>query len=69
MPHEFKILREAKIETYSNFDDIPSQFENVIKFAPEIPDGPHTHDQHEEIDSWNFKLQELMKRETNGRSA
>lgn len=69
MPHEFKILREAKIETYSNFDDIPNQFENVIKFAPEIPDGPHTHNQHEEIESWNSKLQELMKRETNGRPA
>ena len=37
---------------------------NVIEFLPEIPDGPHSHEQHEEIDTWNDKLKELLKRET-----
>ena len=63
--HEFVILRNGILETYNKYEDIPESFENVIKFIPEIPDGPHTHEQHEEIDSWNDKLKELLKRETN----
>lgn len=60
----FKILNNGKIETYNKFDDIPSSFDNVIAFEPEIPPPPHTKEQHEEIDLWPEKLQELMKRET-----
>lgn len=63
MSHKFTILNGGKIETYSNFDDIPPSFDNIISFLPEIPEGPHTPEQHEEIDSWNDKLKELMKRE------
>lgn len=65
MAHEFVILRNGILETYNKYEDIPQSFNNVIKFLPEIPDGPHTHEQHEEIDSWNDKLKELLKRETN----
>ena len=63
MPHEFVILRNGILENYDKYEDIPKSFDNVIKFLPEIPPGPHTHEQHEEIDSWNDKLKELMKRE------
>ncbi len=63
MAHEFVLLVNGKLETYHNYDDIPNVFDNVIKFFPEIPDGPHTEEQHEEIDSWNFKFQQLMERE------
>ena len=65
MAHEFVVLRKGILETYNKYEDIPDTFENLIKFIPEIPDGPHTHEQHEEIDSWNDKLKELLKRETN----
>ena len=64
MAHEFVVLRKGILETYNKYEDIPETFENLIKFLPDIPDGPHTHEQHEEIDSWNDKLKELMKRET-----
>lgn len=66
MPHEFVILIDDKLKTYHHFDDIPEKFDNLIKFVPEIPDGPHTHEEHTEIEVWNEKLKELMKRETNG---
>jgi len=66
MPHEFVILIDDKLKIYHHFDDIPEKFDNLIKFVPEIPDGPHTHDEHTEIEVWNEKLKELMKRETNG---
>ena len=64
MAHEFVILRNGILETYDKYEDIPQTFDNVIKFLPEIPPGPHTHEQHEEIDAWGDKLKELMKRET-----
>jgi len=56
----------GELKTYTKYEDIPERFDNVIRFIPEIPEPPHTHEQHEEIDSWNERLQELMKRETNG---
>ena len=68
MAHEFVVLLNGQLITYTQYEDIPESFDNLIRFVPEIPEAPHTHDQHEEIDSWNHKLQELMKRETNGRN-
>jgi hypothetical protein len=66
MAHEFVVLINGELKTYDNFDDIPEKIDNVIKFLPEIPEPPHTHDQHEEMSVWNDRLKELLKRETNG---
>ena len=66
MSHEFVVLLNGKLKTYTKYEDIPERFDNVIRFIPKIPEPPHTHEQHEEIDLWNERLQELMKRETNG---
>ncbi len=63
MPHEFVVKRNGILETYNQFEDIPDDFEHVIKFLPEIPEGPHTEEQHEEIDAWNDKLKILMETE------
>jgi hypothetical protein len=68
MAHEFVILKNGVLETYNKYEDIPESFDNIIKFLPDIPDGPHTDEQHEEIDSWNERLRELLKRETNASS-
>jgi hypothetical protein len=59
--HKFVVIRNGKKEVYTEFDHIPNDFEHVIEFAPEIPPGPHTDQQHEEIESWNDKLQQLME--------
>lgn len=64
MKHEFVIRLNGQLVTYDKYEDIPMQFDNLIKFKPCVPEGPHTHEQHEEIDSWNDRLKELMKRET-----
>jgi len=63
MPHQFVILEDGVLKTYNNYDDIPETFDNVIKFLPEVPSGPHSHNEHEEIEKWNIKLLELLKRE------
>lgn len=66
MPNEFVVLINNKLETFTKYEDIPEKFDNLIKFLPKIPEPPHTHEQHEELDLWNERLKELMKRETNG---
>ena len=64
MAHQFAILIDGKIQVFDNYDDIPETFENVIRFEPEVPPEPHTEEQHHEIEQWNDKLQQLLKRET-----
>ena len=64
MAHQFAILIDGKVQVFNNYDDIPETFENVIRFEPEVPLEPHTEEQHHEIEQWNNKLQQLLKRET-----
>lgn len=66
MANEFVVLIKGELKTYERFEDIPQVIDNVIKFIPDVPNPPHTHEQHEEIDAWQDKFKELMGRETNG---
>ena len=68
MTNRFVIMRQGRLETYSDFDAIPMDFDHVIEFAPEIPPGPHTDAEHDEIDQWDKRLQYLMRIE-NARSS
>jgi len=61
MAHEFVVKRNGILETYTDYNDIPANFDHVIKFLPEIPPEPHTEEQHEEIEKWPARLQKLMK--------
>ena len=54
-------MRNGKLETYDSYAAIPLDFEHLIEFAPEIPPGPHTDAQHEEIARWHELFQELMR--------
>lgn len=63
MSHKFVILLDGELRTYDKFEDIPLEFDNVIEFLPEFKAGPHTDEEHEELDLWDDKLQELMRRE------
>ena len=64
--HEFVIMIDGQLQTFNNFEDIPNEFDHVIKFRPQIPEGPHTEEQHQEIEQWNSKLQKLMEIERAG---
>ena len=64
----FKILVNGELVTYTNYDDIPESFDNVIEFLPEYPPGPHSEEQHNHIATYNSYLLDLLKRETNGGS-
>ena len=61
MGHRFVIMRGNALAEYDRYEDIPDDFDHVIEFLPEIPPGPHTDRQHEEIDSWHDKFLKLME--------
>lgn len=63
--HKFVLLVNGELKTYSTWESIPEDFDHVIEFIPEIPDGPHTEEQHEEIEKWNDRLQLLISKENN----
>lgn len=63
--HKFVIMVDGELVTYTRYEDIPDNFDHVIEFVPEIPNGPHSHEQHEEIEHWNSKLQLLIQKENN----
>lgn len=61
MKGEFVVLRNGILETYTEYEDIPNDFQHVIKFIPETIPGPHSEEEHEEMETWNAKLQRLME--------
>jgi len=66
MKGRFVVLLNGILTHYSNSDDIPMEFDSMISFEPEYPEGPHTDEEHDEMEGMNDLLQELMKRETRG---
>ena len=63
---EFQFIINGELVTYDKYEDIPEEFEHVIKFIPDIPEDPHTEDEHDEIAVWNTRLQQLMEKERAG---
>ncbi len=65
---EFQFIINGELTTFDNYEDIPNEFDHVIKFLPDIPepegeDGEHTEEQHIEMAAWNTRLQKLMEKE------
>jgi hypothetical protein len=61
--HEFTFKVNGELVTVHSWEDVPEAFDHVIKFVPDIPPPPHTPEQHEEIDVWPARLQQLMEKE------
>ena len=67
---KFVVLKNKRLHTYTNYDDIPDDFEHIIEFKPDVPPDPHTEEEHNEIVQWGSRLQELIKKEeANGKSS
>tara|TARA_Y100000996_G_C22172910_1_gene499418 strand:- start:360 stop:578 length:219 start_codon:yes stop_codon:yes gene_type:complete len=65
---EFQFIINGELVTYDKYEDIPAEFEHVIRFLPDVPepegeDGNHTEEQHQAMLVWNGRLQELMEKE------
>lgn len=61
MGNRFVIMQNNRLFYYTKFADIPTQFDHLIEFLPEIPPEPHTSEQHDEILLWGKRFQELME--------
>ena len=60
---EFQFIINGELVTFDKYEDIPDEFEHVIKFLPDIILPPHTEDEHEELAKWDDRLQELLEKE------
>jgi len=63
---EFQFIINGELVTFDKYEDVPEEFDHVIKFIPDIPEpvnNDHTDEEHEELAKWNDRLQELMEKE------
>ena len=63
MMAEFKFVVNGELVSFDKYEDIPEDFEHVIKFIPDMPEEPHTEEDHAEMALWNTRLQQLMEKE------
>ena len=63
MKGKFRVFRNGKIEAYSDYNDIPQSFSHLIQCEFNTPEPPHTEEEHELIESFGPKLQELLGRQ------
>jgi len=59
----FQFLVNGKLISYDKYEDIPEKFEHVIRFIPDVPEEPHTDEEHAELAVWNTRLQKLLEKE------
>ena len=60
---EFQFIINGELVIFDKYEDIPDEFEHVIKFIPDVIPEPHTEEEHEEMAQWNTRLQKLMEKE------
>ena len=60
---EFVFQIDGREVTITKWEDVPEEFDHVIKFIPDVIPEPHTEEEHEEMAQWNIRLQELMEKE------
>ena len=60
---EFQFIINGELVTFDKYENIPNEFEHVIKYSPDFISEPHTEKEHEEMAKWNIRLQELMEKE------
>jgi hypothetical protein len=57
----FDLIVHGVLRTYRRWEDIPVVFDHLVRFEPDIPEPPHTAEQHAEAEMWNGRLQTLME--------
>jgi hypothetical protein len=60
----FVILLDGVLTYYSDYDSIPESFDNLVKCEFKYPEGPHSEEEHAQMEKYNDLLQDLMRRET-----
>lgn len=60
---EFVVRIDDTLYNYENTDDIPKEFDNLIKFNPIPMQEPHTKEEHEAIAAYLEVFKDIMSRE------
>lgn len=59
----YVVLVDGELMEFGHWDEIPAEVDAIIKFLPDIPPGPHTHEQHEQLDRLTEIFHSFMQRE------
>jgi len=62
MKGEYIVKIGTSLLEFSDTNDIPDEFDHLIKFLPEIPPEPHTQEDHDYVNSFVSKMREIEKR-------
>lgn len=62
MTGRFVFRVAGAIRTYRDWRLCPAEFDELLVFEPDIPPPPHTPEQHAEIDRWQFRLHQLLRK-------
>ena len=60
---EFQFIINGELVTFDKYEDIPDEFEHVIKFMPDTILPPNTQEDHDDLAKWDGRLQKLMEKE------
>ena len=60
---EFQFIVDGELVAFDKYEDIPEDFEHVIRFIPDVIPEPHTEEEPEAMAQWNSSLQKLMEKE------
>ena len=58
---EYTVKIGNKLFDYTNVDDIPEKFDHLIKFVPTSPPEPQTQEDHDYINTFPIKINEIAK--------
>ena len=60
---EFVFQIDGQLVTITKWEDVPEEFDHLIKFIPDPIPEEHTEEDHEQMALWNERLQQLMEKE------
>ena len=61
----FIIRVDGSLKTYNHYNQIPIFIDEIVTFEPNVPVGPHSPEEHEFIELWEYRLHILMRRSSN----
>lgn len=67
MARPFAVIIDGQLQEFDRFEDLPEQFDCLVRFIPPVPAAPHTPEQHEATALWPARLTALIEREREGR--
>lgn len=65
-PRPYAVILDGELQEFDHYDDLPEQFDRLVRFIPPVEPAPHTAEQHEATARWPARLAALMERERLG---